>query len=102
MLQSRLPGIILYASVKVRTAVRRAEAAIVRRAMARSRVDTGNMRGGWQSQAVGDFDGVVFNRVNYTIFNEYGTVSMAAQPMVRPAVEDTRPEFESDVRAAYL
>lgn len=102
MLKSRLDQIALYAAMKVRVAVRRAEAAIVRRAMARSRVDTGNMRGGWQSRAEGDFDGSVFNLVAYTIHNEFGTTKMSAQPMLRPAVEDTRPEFEREVRAAYL
>jgi HK97 gp10 family phage protein len=102
MLKSRIPAIIAYSTGKVTRAVRRAEAAIVRRAMARSRVDTGNMRGGWQSQAMGAFEGVVLNLVSYTKHNEYGTVSMSAQPMARPAVEDTRPEFERDVREAYL
>lgn len=102
MLKSRIPAIIAYSSAKASRAVRKAEADIVRRSMARSRYDTGNMRGGWQSREVGEFEGVVFNLVSYTIYNEYGTVNMSAQPMLRPAVEDTRPEFEANVRGAYL
>jgi HK97 gp10 family phage protein len=102
LLTSRIPKIIIWAPVKITAAIRKAERAIVRRAQSKSRVDTGNMKGGWQSQAMGAFEGVVFNLVGYTIYNEFGTVYMSAQPMLRPAVEETRPEFEHDVRAAYL
>jgi len=102
MLTSRIPSIIASSSTRVSLAVRRAEANIERRAKAKSRYDTGNMRGGWQSEKLGPFDGMVFNLVSYTIYNEYGTVHMAAQPMIRPAVEESREEFERDVKKAYL
>ena len=102
MLSSRFPQIIAASGPKVTLAVRRAEANIVRRAKGKSRVDTGNMRGGWQSQSLGPFEGMVYNLVSYTIFNEYGTVNMSAQPMLRPAVEEAREEFESDVKKAWL
>lgn len=102
MLKSRIPQIILLSERKVAAAVRRAEASIERRAKQRSRVDTGNMRGGWQHQAQGPMEGIVFNLVDYTIFHEYGTVHMSAQPMLRPAIEETRPEFEAAMRGAYI
>lgn len=102
MLTSRLPQIIAASGPRVSLAVRRAEANIVRRAKGKSRVDTGNMRGGWQSQRLGQFEGMVYNLVRYTTFNEYGTINMSAQPMLRPAVEEVRPEFESDVKKAWL
>jgi HK97 gp10 family phage protein len=102
MLESRLPQIILYSPVKVTAAVRRAESAIEREAMARSRVATGNMRSGWQSHAMGPAEGMVFNLVEYTIYNEYGTVYMSAQPMLRPAVEQARPAFEAELAGAFL
>lgn len=101
-LVSRFPQIILYSEAKIRSAVRKAEAAIIRRAQERSRVDTGYMRGGWQNRIVSSMEGIVFNLVEYTIYNEFGTVNMAAQPMLRPAVEETREEFESDIREAYI
>lgn len=44
---------------------------------------------------------MVFNLVDYTIYNEFGTYKMSAQPMARPAVEETRDEFEADIRAGY-
>jgi len=102
MLTSRIPTIIFLAETKVRMAVRKAEANIERRAKAKSRVDEGTMRGGWQHQIMGPMEGVVFNLVAHTIYNEYGTVNMSAQPMLRPAVEETRDEFERDVRLAYI
>lgn len=101
-LASRIPEIIFYSEQKIRSAVRKAEANIIRYAQEHSRVDTGNMRGGWQSRVIGVMEGIVFNLVEYTIFNEYGTSNMSAQPMLRPAVEEARDEFEMDIREAYL
>jgi HK97 gp10 family phage protein len=101
-LVSRFPRIILMSQVKISTAIRKALYNIQRRAMSKSRVATGNMRAGWQGQMVGANEGVVFNLVEYTIYNEYGTVYMSAQPMLRPAVEESRAEYERDLAAAYL
>lgn len=101
-LESRIPKIILLSQSGVTLAVRKAEAAIERRAKEKSRVDTGAMRGGWQHRATSSMEGVVFNLVSYTIYNEYGTVNMSAQPMLRPAIEETRGEFEKNIREAYL
>ncbi len=101
-LVSSIPKIIAYSTAKVSLAVRMAERRITLRSKAKSRVRTGNMRGGWQSQEMGAFEGIVFNLVDYTVYNEFGTVYMSAQPMLRPAIEETRSEFELDVRSAYL
>lgn len=101
-LTSRIPQIVVASETAVNRAVRRAEANIERRAKSKSRVDTGNMRGGWQHKASGRFEGAVFNTVSYTIFNEYGTSKMSPQPMLRPAIEETQPEFEADMRKAYV
>lgn len=101
-LVSRFPKIILVSAAGATLAVRKAEAAIERRAKEKSRVNTGTMRGGWEHRPQGALEGMVFNLVSYTIYNEYGTVNMSAQPMVRPAVEETRAEFERDIREAYL
>lgn len=101
-LTSRFPQIILLSQAKVTTAIRRAIYNITRRAMGKSRVATGNMRAGWQGQLVNANEGVVFNLVEYTIYNEYGTVYMSAQPMLRPAVEETRSSFEADMAGTYV
>ncbi len=102
MLTSRIPQIIMFSSARASAAVRQAEIAIERGSKARSRVDTGTMRGGWQHQIKGPFEGMVFNLIDYTVYNEFGTSRMSAQPMLRPAVEDARPDFERGIREAYL
>lgn len=99
-LWSRIPLIIKGSYGKAVRAVNTAEAALVRGAQVRSRVRTGNMRGGWQSHNEG-LEGIVFNLVDYTIHNEYGTIHMSAQPMLRPAIEEVEPEFKAEVGRIY-
>lgn len=65
---------------------------VVERAKSYSRVDSGEMQEGWEGQVhpqglKGAFFSV-YNAVPHTIFNEYGTVNMAAQPMLGPAAEE--------------
>jgi HK97 gp10 family phage protein len=62
-------------------------------AAARSRVDTGQMRDGWATVMDSPTSGTVVNEVEYTAFNEWGTVKMPAQPMLTPAVEHARPRL---------
>lgn len=59
----------------------------------RSRVDTGEMRDGWTAEMDTAHSGTVFNDVEHTPSNEYGTVHLPAQPMLTPAVEEARPRF---------
>ena len=99
-LWSRIPLIIAGSYGKAEEVVMKAEANLVRRSQERSRVRTGAMRGGWQSQNYG-MEGIVFNLVAHTIHNEYGTIHMSSQPMLRPAIEMTQPEFEADAAEIY-
>jgi hypothetical protein len=59
----------------------------------RSRVDTGAMRDGWAVSFSGPTDGEVSNPVPHAVFNEYGTVNMTAQPMLRPSIDEERPHY---------
>lgn len=77
-------------------------------AKSRSRVDTGAMRDGWtntgakieragsQMMIVGE----VYNPVDYTIHNEFGTWKMQAQPMAIPALDEATPGFVAAVEQA--
>ena len=65
-----------------------------------SRVDTGNMATNWQFEMVGPTRGILGNPVDYTLYNEYGTVHMSAQPMIRPAIAQVEPEFLAALSAA--
>lgn len=62
----------------------------------RSRVDTGEMQAGWVWEATGQGTGQLRNAVRHTVFNEFGTVHMPAQPMARPAAEEIVPKMLED------
>ena len=84
---------------RVQNARKQAAENIVKGAKRRSRVRTGKMRNGWQAEH-GPEESTVFNPVDYTLHNEYGTVRMSAQPMLTPAVEDERANFVEAVISA--
>jgi hypothetical protein len=81
---------------EVRTALFNIEAGCKQR----SRVDSGAMRAAWGSAMTGPAEGEVFNPIEYTIFNEVGTVNMPAQPMAHPAADAEKPGFEARVAKA--
>lgn len=101
-LDSKIPELIEQAPIRARLAVEGACALIVGRAKGHSRVDSGLMRSEWQfdMDEVGA-EGTVFNLVRYAVYNEYGTRHMAAHPMLRPAIQETTPEFEAAVAEIY-
>jgi hypothetical protein len=97
---NRLPALAAAYSQRAGREVRTALFNIESGCKQRSRVDTGAMRAGWQSQMTGPTEGEVFNPVEHTIFNEVGTVSMPAQPMAHPAADAEKPGFESRIAKA--
>ena len=60
-------------------------------AASRTPVETGRLKAGWRVER-GMYDAVrlVVNDVPYARFVEYGTVNMAAEPMLGPAVARAR------------
>lgn len=79
-------------------AIKKAGFDMVAGAQERSRVDSGAMKDAWQFEMESELVGVVFNTVEHSIYNEFGTYKMAAQPMIRPAVEQVGPSFEAAMR----
>lgn len=98
---SRIPQIIQGSHAKAAIAVHKTGLAVEAGAKERARVDTGAMRNaiGWQPED--DLSGAVVAGVEYTIYNEYGTRSMSAQPMLVPAAEDARPGFLAALAAIW-
>src|SRR5690348_12707862 len=88
------PEIARSARPKVARQIKRSLDRVTQGAKDRSRVDTGEMRDGWHVEMENDLSGAVVNEVPHTIFNEYGTRKMSAQPMIRPAIEAEREDFE--------
>lgn len=93
ILKSRIPEIIAGSEAKAHTAVEITVFNIEAASKLRSRVDTGQMRNGWMGEMLGAVEGVVGNPVEHTIFNEFGTVNMSAQPMLTPSIEEARGPF---------
>lgn len=100
-LKSRFPAIISASESNAALAVKRTCERIETRAKGRSRVDTGNMRAGWQHEMTGLMEGIVFNLVEYTVYNEFGTIMMSAAPMLTPAIEESKDEFAQEVIEGY-
>lgn len=83
------------------TAVRQTLRDMQKTAKARSRVDTGQMKAGWQTAMLDEHTGQLANAVEHVKYNEYGTRHMSAQPMLTPAVESARGPFVQRIRKAY-
>jgi HK97 gp10 family phage protein len=101
VLTSRIPKIVAESRLKASLAVHKTAHDIEAGAKQRSRVDTGAMKSGWQTTIHGPFEAEVSNSVEHSIFNELGTESMPAQPMLTPAVEEAREPFERAMAAVY-
>ncbi len=116
--RSRIPEVMEVGKVGTERAVETTARNIQTIAALKSRYEFGNMRAGWDAEEIdgsveiggrdievdfgeGNAAWRVFNNVYYTIYNEYGTVNMSAQPMLTPAIEMERPEFERRVREAW-
>lgn len=100
-LVNRIPGIIATSDEGAAALTDKTAHDIEGGCKERSRVDTGQMRDGWQAEQIGHIAWEVFNPVEHTIYNEFGTVDMSAQPMLHPAVDEARPGFEAGVAQLY-
>lgn len=93
VLKSRIPEIIASAEAKAALVVQKTAFDIEAGCKLRSRVDTGQMRSGWATEVSGPVEALVYNPVEHSIFNEFGTESMSPQPMLTPSVEEARGPF---------
>lgn len=99
---TQIPRLVDESPTKARFAVEQACVLVVTRSMGHSRVRSGLMRSEWKyDMHETEIEGTVFNLIRYAVYNEYGTRHMAAQPMLRPAIAETRPEFEALVAEIY-
>lgn len=99
--RSRIPQIIAAAEARASQIVAETGFAIEAGAKRRARVDTGFMRGEIRFRQTGPLEGEVVAGAAYTIHHEFGTVHMAAQPMLVPAAEEARPGFEAAISGLY-
>jgi HK97 gp10 family phage protein len=99
---NRIPEIIEKLETYCEIVVQRAGLRFEAEAKARARHDTGYMRSQirWEPDEEDKLAGEVVGGADYTVYNEYGTVYMSAQPMFWPAAEVVRPIFEKEIREA--
>ena len=70
----------------------RAAAQVQRNATVRTtRVDIGTMKAGWRWVATAPLKRVIYNTQEYALYHEMGTYKMAAEPVLRPSVDQVRP-----------
>ena len=100
-LETRIPGLQTQLLQKLSLVVERTALLVQRGAMIRSRVDTGQMRAGWRTRRVAPFEQLVLNGVQHVIFNEFGTRTLAPQPMLIPSIEAAEAQFLAGIRDAF-
>jgi hypothetical protein len=101
ILTSRIPEILAEAEAKTAIVVQKTAHDIEAGCKVRSRVDTGEMRNAWAVETLGAEEALVYNPVEHSIFNEFGTVNMSAQPMLTPSVEEAREPFYEAMAGVY-
>jgi hypothetical protein len=101
VLTSRIPTIIAEAEARTALVVEKTVFDIEGGCKARSRVDKGQMREGWTGEMTGAAEGIVYNPVEHSIFNELGTTNMPAQPMLTPSVEEAGGSFVAAMGEVY-
>lgn len=86
---------------ELRIAVLRTTAAAHGSAKAYAPVDTGALKQSISMRSEGDdtkFTGIVFTNSPYSLYQEMGTVNMAAQPYMMPALNEHRTTFEAEAK----
>ena len=101
VLESRIPAIIAGSEVKAGAAVAKTVFDIEAGCKVRSRVDTGQMREGWTGEMTGALEGTVYNATEHSLYNELGTESMSAQPMLYPSIDEAKDPFYAAMGAVY-
>ena len=71
-------------------------------AKARARVDTGHMRGAIEAEKQTPWQWTVTGYADYTVYNEFGTYKMSAQPMFVPALELIGPKYLAALRRSAV
>lgn len=93
--KNQLPAIAAKLPIARRTILGKRGVEMVNVARRYSRIDKGDMIQGWN--LIETNSGVILdNPVPHTIYNEYGTRYMSAQPMARPAAEQVFPLIKQD------
>lgn len=83
---------------RARAAVAKAALDVEAEAKARAPVDTGLLRNSIAASQTGPDSWLVSSPVRYSVFVNYGTSKMAAQPYMEPALAAVMPHLELELR----
>lgn len=98
---NHFPRIIAECEAGVEAALTAACVFIMDGSERRARVASGDMKSGFRYEILTGFSAKVWNEKEYAIYNEFGTKHMSAQPMMRPAVDETEPKFLEALALAF-
>lgn len=91
------------AHVKVAAAVEKAALDIEAHAKANAPVDTGFLRSAIKAEPTGNpLRWLITSYAFYSVFQEYGTSRMAAQPYMTPAAELVRPQLQRAIAMSVV
>ena len=96
--KSAIPEVGAVVRQQAGKAIAKAALDISTQAKVRAPVDTGLLKNSITAEQVAPFAWVVESPVHYSIYQEYGTSRMPAQPYMTPAVEFVKPSFEAAMR----
>lgn len=96
--QHDLPVITAALLPKVDAVVTKTAIDLQAHAQSNAPVDTGTLRNSIQARRIGPAAWVVEVGADYGVHVEWGTVKMAAQPYLRPAITATQPAFLAAMR----
>lgn len=97
-LRSNLPKLAAEAQSKAGRAVQKTVHDVQGHAQTNAPVDTGSLRASIGAEMTGPLSGVVPSHAEYSMYVEYGTSRMGAQPFLTPAAETVRPGFEAAMK----
>lgn len=97
---SRLKEIGNSLSQAIGDALREAAESIVNDAQANAPVDTGFLRDSIEISGESETSVTVTSGAEYSVFVEYGTSKMSAQPFFEPAIEQAKAELQQALRDA--
>lgn len=88
-----------YANLQdVKNAVKLNTSNFQKEAMRKAPVDTGNLKRAITIDILdGGYTGKITATADYSIYQEYGTRYMSAQPFMRPSLSIIEPQFRSDL-----
>lgn len=95
---SRLSTIAADMPAKASVAVQKAAYDVEAQAKGYAPVDTGYLRGAIMASPTGMLSAKVNAGAEYSVYQEYGTYKMGAQPFMVPAAETVRPRFIAAMR----